>query len=274
MEKQKKQISKAEVMIIVKDHFNAGEIFSSKDLKKASFIANLNTNYFLNLLVKDGLIIKIDKKSWMLPIDESVPSDKIEPLYVSVEEKNILQKIFDMDLKAIKGKLRFNLKKLKEIIPEEHIDLITDLLPKLKNLGIMACVGNGVGDEKIMEINENLFLKYMIDDHIKIISLSDAEIDRRINHLISEAMRKNQLKEEVAEELEEKNSKLQICLEEIKNLEKQRESLEKDVKALQSEYDKLKNIDDETVVEHQFIASLSEMSPERRRAIFKKVLGK
>ena len=271
---EKKNIGQEEVMIIIKDNFSPGQPFSNNNLKKVSFIADLNANYFLNLFAKKGLIEKLSRSSWMLPIDESIPSDKIKPLYVSAEEKNILQKVFDMELKAVNGKLRFNLKKLKEIISEEQVDLINDLLPKLKNLGIMACVGNGVGDEKIMEINENLFLKYMIDDHIKIISLSDAEIDRRINHLISEAMRKNQLKEEVAEELEEKTSKLQICLEEIKNLEKQRESLEKDIKNLQSEHDKLNQIDEESITEQQFIVSLSEMSPERRRNIFKKVLGK
>ena len=220
------------------------------------------------------LPVKIDSRNWMVPVDEEISSEKIQPLYVSTEEKNILQRIFDMELRSINGKSRFNLKKLKEITPVEQIDLIPNLLPKLKSLSIMTCIGNGVGDEKIMEINETLFLKYMIDDHIKIISITDIELDKRISHLISEAERKHRLGKTVAEELEEKASKLRTCLEEIKNLEKQKEALEKEVKSLQSEHDKLNQIDEESIIEQQFIVSLSEMSPERRRAIFKKVLGK
>lgn len=274
MEKKKKQISKEEVVIIIKENFSPGRKFQSKDLKRVSFVTNLNASYFLNEIAKTGAIVKIDNRNWVVPNEKTSMPGETPPLYVSMEEKGILQKIFNMELKAFQGKLRFNLKKLKELISEDDCDLIADLLPKLKKLGIMNCVGNGISDERIIEVNEDVFLKYMVEDHIKIISITDIELDKRINHLISETERRYQLREKVAEELEEKISKLTNCLEEIKNLEKQKESLEKDVKALQSEYDKLKNIDDETVVEHQFIASLSEMSPERRRAIFKKVLGK
>lgn len=269
-----KKQNATELLLFIKERFQPGENFDAKKLKKAYLDDNLNVTYFMAQLMKKGEILQIKRGSWSLP--GSARNEKnihLPILYISKAEKNILEAIFNTDFHSeINGLSRFPLDKLKAFLSEDEIALLPDLLPKLKNINVVSCIGDG-SKGKILEIKDELFLKYMTEiDLIKEISLTDLEIDQKIKRFISSEEKKRKKIIELAEEIAVKEDELTVCTEEIEKLSKDKERLEKEILNLRGEVKKIEVlIDDET--ESQFIQLMSKMDPERRRNIFKKLLS-
>lgn len=266
----KKQSAK-ELLLFIKENFQPEQKIDTKSLKKIYLDDSLNVSYFMAELVKKGEIVQLKKGLWCLP--GKAPSDHLDILYISKTERNILDIIFKMDLRSENGLSRFGLESLKEKLSEEEKNLLPDLIPKLKNANIISCVGNGEKG-KIMEIKEYTFLKYMDEsDLIKEVSLTDLEIDKRIKRFISEEERKEKRAEEIIEEKSIKEENLLNCLTEIETLTKTKDILEKEISSLEKELKKIESLLSESETEKQFAKLISNMDPDRRRSIFKKLLS-
>lgn len=260
--------SAKEIIEFLREKF-VGRKFGAKELKEAYQEPNLNVSYFMSILVNQGAVVQIKRGLWSLPERSSSES---KTLYVSRAERGILDAILKMELKSENGFSRFGINKLIEILNEEESALLPDLLPKLKNVGILSCAGTGT-QGKILEIKDELFLKYVTDpDSIKEISLTDLEIDQKIKRFLSEADRKQNKSLEISERMEIAQKNLAETLNQIKALETNKDLLEKEIKELKQDLDKLKDANDE--VEKQFVELIANMNPERRREIFKKILVK
>ena len=268
---EKKQ-SVTELLIFIKEKFQPGQNFNGKTLKKIYFDDTLNVSYFMAQLVKKGEIIQVSRNLWSLP-GEAPNDNALAVLYISKIERHILDIIFKMELHSENNLSRFGLETLKELLSEEEKSLITDLIPKLKSAEIASCVGNGT-QGKILEIRDNIFLKYMTEPElIKEISLTDMEIDQKIKRFISEEERKEKRAKEIIEDISTKEDKLLICLTEIETLSRTKETLEKEVSGLRQELKKIESVATENEVEKQFVELMSNMDPDRRRNIFKKLLS-
>ncbi len=258
-----------EVLTIIQEKFQPGESFNSKQLREASNDENLNVTYFMSILVQKGDILQIKRGLWSLPGESKDLSDT-KPLYISKAEREILNAVFKMDLKSENGVSRFGLNKLLELLTKEESELVTDLLPKLKSVGILSCAGNGT-QGKILEIKEDLFLKYITDpEAIKEVSLTDLEIDQKIKRFLSEEHKKQNKSVEISEKIEVAEKKLLEVLAQIEVLETNKGLLEKEIKGLKQDLGKVQNSGNE--VEKQFVELMTNMDPERRREIFKKIL--
>jgi hypothetical protein len=267
---EKKQ-SALETLEFIKKNFQPGQKINAKTLKKLYLDDTLNVSYFMSQLVKKGEITQLQRGLWCLP--GKAPSDHLGVLYISKIERNILDVIFKMELRSENNLSRFGLDSLKELISEEEKNLLVDLIPKLKNAGIISCVGNGEKG-KILEIKEHIFLKYMTEPElIKEISLTDLEIDQKIKRFISEEERKEKRANEIIEEKSTKEDELLTCLAEIETLTKTKDILEKEISSLDKELKKIESLATESEVEKQFVKIMSDMDPERRRNIFKKLLS-
>ena len=268
---EKKQ-SVAELLIFIKGKFQPGESFNGKTLKKIYLDNTLNVSYFMAQLVKKGEVMQVSRNLWSLP-GEAPSNNALPVLYISKTERHILEVIFKMELHSENNLSRFGLETLKELLSEEEKTLITDLIPKLKRAEIASCVGGGT-QGKILEIRDHIFLKYMTEPElIKEISLTDLEIDQKIKRFISEEERKEKRAKEIVEEISIKEDHLLTCLTEIEVLSRTKETLEKEVSGLQKELKKIESVAIENNVEKQFVELMSNMDPERRRNIFKKLLS-
>ncbi len=267
----KQKVNVKEVLNCIQKHFQLGEPFNSKQLKDAYMDENLNVTYFMSIIVEKGDAVQIKRGLWSLPGGERNVSN-IKTLYISKAEKRILDAILKMDLKSENGISRFGMNKLSEILTEEESVLLPDLLPKLKSVGILSCVGTGT-QGRILEIKDDLFLEYVTDpDVVKEISLTDLEIDQKIKRFLSEEDRKRNRSLEISERLESVEGELLKVLTQIETLETNKELIEKEIKSLRQDLSRLQNTNDD--VERQFIDLMAGMDPERRREIFKKILVK
>lgn len=265
----KQKVNAKEVLDCIQKHFQPGKPFDSKLLKKVYMDENLNVTYFMSILVEKGDAVQIKRGLWSLPGDNV--SD-IKTLYVSKAEKSILDAILKMDLKSENGVSRFGMNKLSEILTEEESALLPDLLPKLKSVGILSCVGTGT-QGRILEIKDDLFLEYVTDPNVvKEISLTDLEIDQKIKRFLSEEDRKRNRSLEISERLESAEGELLKILTQIETLETNKELIEKEIRSLRQDLSRLQNTNDD--VERQFVDLVAGMDPERRREIFKKILVK
>lgn len=257
-----------QILLIIKEKFTETETFDTKKLKSIFANKNLNISYFMNVLVKKGKVTLVRRNLWSLP---KIKKTNLTPLYISRAERKILDAILKIELKTENGISRFPLGKVKDLLSEEEKTLVTDLFPKLSNLGIISCVGTGACG-KILEINDDLFLKYLTDSElIKEVSLTDLEIDQKIKNFLSEEEIKSKNLEEISEKLVVVESELFEVVAQIESLEKIKESLEKDIKGFKEELNNNQNQTNGND-EKEFIRLMANMNPEKRLIMIKKIL--
>ena len=273
-----------DVLAIIRHNFVVGQVFSAKDLYAFLAINIVPMNYFLTSLKNKGELEKLARNRWALPIsvEHLDPKDQnstfemcldlpsvTNVLRISLKEKEILQIIFEMDLKSKEGKSRFGLDHLKSRLSKEQQFLLPELLPKLKSVGILCCLGEGKGQERIMEMDDALFLEYSTGESMEITLFSNTEIDEKINLFVSQIQDQLEMGEEINSEIEKEATELQSINSQIVTLETKRRLIEENLQRLKEKASRLNTEE----YPKDFIESLSKMAVEQRRSFFQKIIG-
>ncbi len=275
------KIKMKEVLAIISDNFTKGKPFLAKEIKEL-LDNSRSTSYFLKTLKEQGLLQKLARNRWVLPesapeflgpeLKEGAEVQEEEPqvsLRISLKEKEIFQEIFNMDLKSKGGKSRFGLDHLKDRLSKEQQLLLPELLPKLKSVGMIHCLGEGAGKGKVMEMDDSIFLKYFSGEGLEISPFSNTELDERINSFISQVKKEKGKREELISEFNYQELELHSISGQISILENSKKEIEKKLAELKAAISSTQEFEK---YPGDLIESLARMPIEHRRAFFQKVL--
>lgn len=264
---RKKRLAQEEVFALICDHFPSSE-FTTEAIRGILPIA-ASVNYFIKRLEDSKRLRKIARNRWVVvagPIPEGGFSSGV--LQISLKERDILQAIFNMDLKSQGGKSRFSLGNLKKSLSTDQQILLPELLPKLKRFGILSCLGEGRDKEKIIEVDDSLFLRYLSGENIEITFLSNTEIEGKINDFLQKTGETQALRRELSAKISDAESEIQKIEEQISALQVKKQGLEKALEVLRS--DEHQNLDDDYPVALTDI--LIKMPREKRTALIQKII--
>lgn len=262
---------------LVSESFPVGKVFSVKDINEKVKISGTKISYYLGLLVKNGAIRKDGYGKWTIKPEEGLPnptspnpSDSSEILIkISPKEKEVLNLIFEVPLKTVRETTRFNLGSLKKkLTSPDQLTLLEGLLAKLQQKEIITVIGAGNNGETIIQINDDLFLKCLSDEHCKVVPLSDNEIDTKIKKMILDSKKLVEEKQGFEEILEEKRIQLGKIEGKIANLSKTAEEMRAEVHRTEVTIEGLSQDSHEAGI----LKLLETMPVEKRRSFFKKIM--